>query len=366
MIPFIDINKEIEIFRSEIISKINKILFNAQFILGTEVSLFEATVAELFKINYAVGVGSGTDALFLALKAVGIKQGDKVLTTPFSFIAPTEAIVNIGAIPKYVDINPDTFNMDENKIEKAIDEDTKAIIVTHLYGNPCDMDKILEIAKKYNLLVIEDCTQAFGSKYKDRYVGSFGDAGCFSFSPNATLGAYGDAGMVVTNSDEIFKNLLLLRNHGYQNGEHVIHGYNSRLDSIQAAVLNVKIAYLSTFLEKRRKAAKKYKQLLGEVEEVILPQEREDTFHTFNLFTIRVKRRDELVEFLKNNGIETKIFYKKPIPEQPCMKHFNIPEDDYFIAKNISNKVVSLPLSPHISDSNIKTIVDKIKEFYAK
>ena len=364
MIPFIDINKEIEIFRSEIISKINNILFNAQFILGEEVSTFEATVAELFGINYAIGVGSGTDALFLALKSCGIKRGDKVITTPFSFIAPTEAIVNTGAIPIYVDINPHTFNMDENKIENKIDEETKAIIVTHLYGNPCNMDKILEIVEKYNLILIEDCTQAFGTKYKNKYVGSFGVAGCFSFSPNATLGAYGDAGLVVTNSDEIFRNVLLLRNHGYQGDEHIIHGYNSRMDTIQAAVLNVKIAYLSSFLERRRKAAKIYKNFLRDIEEIILPEESEDSFHTFNLFTIRVKRRNELKKFLTENGIETKIFYKKTIPEQPCMKEYNIPQDDYIIAKNISQKVISLPLSPHISEANIKIITDKIKEFY--
>ncbi len=365
MIPFIDINKEIEIFRSEIISKINNILFNAQFILGEEVSTFEATVAELFNINYAIGVGSGTDALFLALKACGIGNGDKVITTPFSFIAPTEAIVNAGAIPVYADINPDTFNIDENKVEEKIDDKTKAIIVTHLYGNPCNMDKFLEITEKFNLILIEDCTQAFGTKYKDKYVGSFGDVGCFSFSPNATLGAYGDAGLVVTNSDEIFRKVLLLRNHGYQGDEHVIHGYNSRLDTIQAAVLNVKIAYLSSFLDRRRKAAKIYKNLLQDIEEIILPQEQENTFHTYNLFTIRVKKRDELKKFLTENGIETKIFYKKTIPEQPCMKNFNISEDDYIIAKNISQKVISLPLSPHISEANIKIIVNKIKEFYA-
>ena len=284
MIPFIDINKEIEIFRSEIISKINNILFNAQFILGEEVSTFEATIAELFGINYAVGVGSGTDALFLSLKAIDIKKGDKVITTPYSFIAPTEAIINAGAVPVYVDINPDTFNMDENKIESQIDDKTKAIIITHLYGNPCNIDKIIEIAKKYNLTIIEDCTQAFGSKYKDRYVGSFGDVGCFSFSPNATLGAYGDAGMVATNSDEIFRKILLLRNHGYQGDAHVIHGYNSRLDNIQAAILNVKIAYLSSFIDRRRKAAKIYKNLLKDVEEIILPSESEDVFHTYNLY----------------------------------------------------------------------------------
>ncbi len=365
MIPFIDINKEIEIFRSEIISKINNILFNAQFILGDEVSTFEATVAELFNVNYAVGVGSGTDALFLALKATGIKPGDKILTTPFSFIAPTEAIVNAGAIPVYVDINPDTFNMDEEKIESKIDKDVKAIIATHLYGNPMNMEKIIEIAKKNNLIVIEDCTQAFGSKFNGKYAGTFGNAGCFSFSPNATLGAYGDAGMVVTNSDEVFRNLLLLRNHGYQGDEHILHGYNSRLDTIQAAVLNVKIAYLSSFIERRRKAAKIYKNHLSDVEEIILPDEKENSFHTYNLFTIRVKKRDELRNFLTKNGIETKIFYKKPIPEQPCMKEYNIPEEDYIISKNICSKIISLPLSPHISEANIKTIVDKIKEFYA-
>ncbi len=367
MVPFVDISKEFEIFKSEIFSRIQRVLFNSQFILGEEVAKFEANISELFQISYAVGLNSGTDALHFALLANGIGKGDKVITTPFSFIATTEAILYCGATPVFVDIDANTYNIDPEKIEDAIDEKTKALLIVHLFGNPCNMERILEIVKKHNLILIEDCAQSFGSKYNNRFVGTFGKAGCFSFYPSKNLGAYGDGGMVITNYHEIYKKFLLYRNHGLgADGSHNIIGFNSRLDSIQAAVLNVKVEYLNQFIDKRRKLASLYKELLKDVEEIIFPHEYENSYHTYNLLTIRAKKRDELKKFLTENGINTGIYYRAPIPEQPAMRFLNVDKDSYFIASNICNQVLSLPLYPNLSEGIVKKIALKIKEFYAK
>ncbi len=367
MIPFVDISKEFELLKNEITSKINKVLFSSQFILGEEVATFEGNIAEFLNVNHTVGVGNGTDALHIALRAAGIKQGDKVITTPFSFIATTEAILYTGATPVFVDITPETYNIDTEKIEATIDEQTKAILIVHLFGNPCNMNEILEICKKHNLILIEDCAQSFGTKYKDKFVGTFGEAGCFSFYPSKNLGAYGDGGMVITNNAKMYKNFLLYRNHGLDpNGEHTLIGFNSRLDSIQAAILNVKIEYISQFLEKRRKLAYLYMNYLSDVEEIIIPKEEENSYHTYNVLTFRVKKRDELQDFLTKNGISSGIYYKLPIPDQPAMKFLNVNKDQYFIASNIANQVLSLPLYPNLTEDSVKNIVNKIKEFYAK
>jgi dTDP-4-amino-4,6-dideoxygalactose transaminase len=367
MVPFVDIGKEFELFKNEIFSRIQKVLFNSQFILGEEVLKFESNISELFDTNYAVGLNSGTDALHFALLANGIGKGDKVITTPFSFIATTEAILYCGATPVFVDINPDTYNIDVEKIEEAIDGDTKAILIVHLFGNPCKMDKIVEITKKHNLILIEDCAQSLGSKYNDKFVGTFGKTGCFSFYPSKNLGAYGDGGMVVTNYHEIFKKFLLYRNHGLgADGYHNIIGFNSRLDSIQAAVLNVKLDYLNQFIEKRRKLAYIYMEYLKDVEEITFPKEEKNSFHTYNLLTIRAKKRDELKKFLNKNGINTGIYYKSTIPEQPAMRFLNVDNDSYFVASNISKQVLSLPLYPNLGEDIIKKITEKIKEFYAR
>ena len=367
MIPFVDISKEFELLKNEITSKINKVLFSSQFILGEEVAAFEGNIAEFLNVKYSVGVGNGTDALHLALRAAGLKQGDKVITTPFSFIATTEAILYTGASPLFVDISPETYNIDTEKIEEVIDEHTKAILIVHLFGNPCNMDKILEICKKHNLILIEDCAQSFGTKYKDKYVGTFGEAGCFSFYPSKNLGAYGDGGMVITNSEKMYKNFLLYRNHGLDStGKHTLIGYNSRLDSIQAAILNVKIEYIKQFLEKRRKLAYLYMNLLSDIEEIINPKEEENGYHTYNVLTFRVKKRDELQKFLTENGISSGVYYKMAIPDQPAMKFLNVDKEHYFIASNIANQVLSLPLYPNLTEESVKNIVNKIKEFYAK
>ncbi len=367
MIPFVDISKEVELFKSEIFSRIQKVLFNSQFILGEEVLKFESNISELFNISYAVGLNSGTDALHFALLANGIGKGDKVITTPFSFIATTEAILYCGATPVFVDIDPNTLNIDPDKIEDAIDENTKAILIVHLFGNPCNMDKIIEIVKKHNLILIEDCAQSFGSKYNDKFVGTFGKAGCFSFYPSKNLGAYGDGGMVITNYHEIYKKFLLYRNHGLgADGYHNIIGFNSRLDSIQAAILNVKLDYLNQFIDKRRKLAYLYKELLKDIEEIIFIEEEKNSFHTYNLLTIRVKKRDELKKYLMEQGINTGIYYKSPIPEQPAMRFLEIEKESYFVAHNIAKQVLSLPLYPNLNENTVKKIAKTIKDFYAK
>jgi dTDP-4-amino-4,6-dideoxygalactose transaminase len=367
MIPFVDISKEFELFKNEITSRLNKVLFNSDFILGEEVKNFEANVANLYNVQYASGVGSGTDAIKFALKAANIGEGDEVITTPFSFVATTGAILQTGATPVFADINPETFNIEPDKIEEAITDKTKAVVIVHLFGNPCSMDKIVKISKKRGLLLIEDCAHSFGSKYKNKFVGTFGNAGCFSFYPSKNLGAYGDGGMIITNSSEYYRKYKLMRNHGLNDkNEFVILGCNSRLDSIQAAILNVKIEYFNQFTEKRRKLAKLYVEKLSEIEEVIPQKVEEDSFHTYNILTLRVKTRDKLKEFLNKNGISCAVYYPTPIPEQPAMKFLKTEKEKYFIASNISKQVLSLPLYPALPEESVINIISKIKEFYGK
>ncbi len=367
MIPFVDISKEFEIFKNEITSKLSKVLFNSDFILGEEVENFENSVAKFYNVQHAVGVGSGTDALKFALKAANIGFDDEVITTPFSFVATTGAILQTGATPVFADIDPDTLNIDPEKIEEAITDKTKALLIVHLFGNPCNMDEIMKIVKKHDILLIEDCAHSFGSKYKERLVGSFGNVGCFSFYPSKNLGAYGDAGMIITNSSEYYRKYKLLRNHGLNDkNEFVILGCNSRLDSIQAAILNVKIDYFNQFTEKRRELAQLYIENLSDLEEVIPQKVESYSFHTYNVLTFRVKKRDELKNFLNENGISCAIYYPIPIPEQHAMKFLNIDKESFFIASNISNHVISLPLYPTLPEEIVLNITEKIKDFYAK
>jgi dTDP-4-amino-4,6-dideoxygalactose transaminase len=366
MIPFVDISKEFELLKNEIVNKMSKVLFTSQFILGEEVEKFEQNINKMFNSKYSIGVGSGTDALFFIFKALGIGEGDEVITTPFSFIASTTAIVRAGAKPVFADIDPDTLNISPEKIEENITERTKALLIVHLFGNPCNMDRILNIAQKYKLKLIEDCAQSFGSKYNEQYVGTFGDATCFSFYPSKNLGAYGDAGMVITNSKDIFSKIKLYRNHGFnEKGECFLLGYNSRLDSIQAAILNVKIEYFNHILEKKVKFAKLYMDSFKDVEEIIPQKTEEKGFHSYNFITFRVKKRDQLKAFLEKNGISSAIYYPIPIPAQPCFKFLNTDSKSYIIATNVSNHVISLPLYPSLTEESIKNIVSKVKEFYA-
>ena len=277
MIPFVDLKAQYDSIKDEIDEAIQKVLDSTSFIMGEELERFEEEFALFCNTKYAIGVANGSDALILALRVCDINKGDEVITVPNTFIATTEAITHVGGKIIFVDINPKTYTIDVSKTEEKISNKTRAIIPVHLYGQPADMDPIMELAKKYNLKVIEDAAQAHGAEYKGKKVGSIGDAGCFSFYPGKNLGAYGDAGMITTNNEEIAEKVKLLRNHGRttKKYEHEIEGYSSRLDNLQAAILRVKLKYLNQWNGMRRKNARKYNELLNNIDVIITPYEAE-------------------------------------------------------------------------------------------
>ena len=336
--------------------------------MGEELKKFEEEFALFCNTKYAIGVANGSDALILALIACGISKGDEVITVPHTFIATTEAISNVGGRVVFVDINPQTYTIEPSKIEEKINEKTKAIIPVHLYGQPAEMDSIIELAKKYNLKVIEDAAQAHGAEYKEKKVGSIGNVGCFSFYPGKNLGAYGDAGMVVTDNRKIAEKVKLLRNHGRitKKYEHEIEGYSSRLDNLQAAILRVKLKYLNKWNDRRRKNAKRYNELLSSVSGIITPYEADYVKHVYHLYVLRIQWRDELREELKSKGIATGIHYPIPLHLQPAYKYLGYKERDFPVTEKASQKILSLPMFAELSDSQIDEIVKLIKNYYIK
>lgn len=366
-IKFLDLKKEYKFIKKEINLVIRKVLESSQFVGGREVRNFEKKFAKFCKVKYAISVNSGTDALFLALKAIGIQKNDEVITTPFSFIATAEVVANIGARPVFVDIDTDSFNIDVSKIKKAISSKTKAIIPVHLFGQMAEMSEIIKIAQKYKIFVIEDACQAIGAEYKKKKAGSIGDFGCFSFFPSKNLGAYGDGGMVVTNNKKLAEKIVLLKNHGSSEKDkyrNLILGTNSRLDTLQAAILNVKLRYLKNWQEIRQEIAQYYTQNLKNVGDIVIPKILSERVHIFNQYTIKTKKRDELKEYLKKHHIETMIYYPIPLHLQPCFKYLGYKKGDYPEAEKASEEVLSLPIHPYLSKKEQFFIVQKIKSFY--
>jgi dTDP-4-amino-4,6-dideoxygalactose transaminase len=364
-VPLVDLKAQYNSIKNQIDGAILKVLSEGQFILGPEVKALETEVAAFCGTRYAVGVASGTDALHLALLACGIKSGDEVITTPFTFVATTEVITHCGATPVFSDIAPGSFNIDPAGIERRLTEKTKAILPVHLYGQPAEMEPILKIARKHNLKVIEDCAQALGAGYGGRKVGSLGDAGCLSFFPSKLLGAYGDGGMVVTDNPEIAEKVEMLRNHGsHQKYYHLVPGFNSRLDEIQAAVLRVKLKYLSDWTMKRREKAARYTELLSKIEGIAAPLEAPRTLHAFNYYTIRVKSgRDELQKSLDTKGVATAVYYPLSLHLQEVYRHLKYKSGDMPESERAEREVLSLPLYPELEDAQIREIVDIIKTF---
>jgi dTDP-4-amino-4,6-dideoxygalactose transaminase len=357
-IPLVDLKIQYLSIKREIDEEIQKVLDNCNFIMGEEVKKFEEEFANYCNAKYVIGTSNGTDALFLALKAIDIKPGDEVITVPNTFIATTEAVTMAGGKIKFVDIDPYTYNIDPTKIENAITNKTKAIIPIHLYGNPADMDPIIEIAKRYNLKIIEDAAQAHGAEYNNKKVGTLGDIGCFSFYPGKNLGAYGDAGAVVTNNPEIANKIAMLRNHGrIKKYEHEYEGYNCRLDTIQAAVLRVKLKYLNLWNESRRKHAKLYKDLLQN-NNIILPKEENNCKHVYHIFAVRVPDRDIFLNKLKMDGIGAGIHYPIPLHLQPSYKYLGSKVGDFPNTELFSRSVLSLPMYPELTNLQIKYIYE--------
>jgi len=367
MIPILDLKRQYEVIGNEIEENVIKVLRSGSYILGENVKNLEAEMAKYCGVNNVVSCANGTDALQLALRALDIGEGDEVITVAFTFVATTEAIGVVGAKPVFVDIDPNTFNMDVNEIEKRITPKTKAILPVHLYGQPADMDKILEIAKKYDLFVIEDCAQAIGAEYKGKKVGSFGDIGCFSFFPTKNLGAFGDAGMITTNSDHLAKRLTALRNHGgavrYYHDE---IGLNSRLDEIQAAILRVKAKHIDNWNKKRRENAYRYNELLKDIEGVVTPKELDKTSCVYHQYTIQVPNRDAVHQYLQENGIGAMIYYPVPLHLQKLHANMGGKVGDLPVTEEKTTLVMSLPMFPELTFEEQKQVTNTIKEALTK
>lgn len=363
-----DIQEQYGKLKPELDEAMLKVLTSAQFIMGREVGEFETAAAEYLGIKYAIGCGSGTDALQVAMMALGIGRGDEVITSPFSFIATAETIALLGAIPVYVDIDRRTFNIDPSKIEQGITSRTKAILPVHLFGHAAEMDPILEVARKHQLRVIEDAAQAFGAEYKGRKVGTVGDAGCMSFFPSKNLGAYGDAGMVVTNDERLAERVRMITLHGAREKySHEILGMNSRLDTIQAAILKVKLKYLEAWNRTRQKFAATYTRKLSTIN-VVTPSVMPGCSHIFHQYTVRVphssgKTRDQLVAFLNSKGIPSGVHYPIPLHLQKAFLHLGKRRGDYPVSEDTSREVLSLPMHTELDDEQIDYIVHAIAQF---
>ena len=367
-IPLVDLKAQYNSIKEDIDQAIHKVIERSEFILGSEVEALEKEIAAYLGAKHAVGVASGTDALHLALLACGIKPGDEVITSPFAFIATAETITQCGATPVFADIEPKTYNINTGQIEPKITEKTKAILPVHLYGQPADMALISELALKYNLKLIEDCAQALGAEYKERKVGSLGDAGCLSFFPSKVLGAYGDGGMVVTNDPEIAKGVNILRNHGCeQKYYHFTPGFNSRLDSLQAAILRVKLEHLDQWIEQRHHKASLYSELLGDIKGIEPPYTAPYSYHIFSYYTIRLKNpkvnRDKLREYLSAQGIATAIYYPLSLHLQNVYKPLGYESGDFPKSEGAQEEVLSLPMYPELAEEQIEKIARAIQNF---
>lgn len=363
MIPLVDLTAQYHSIKKEIDSAVLSTLESGHFILGPQVTKFEEDVATLLGLDFAVGLASGTDALVLALRALDVSAGDEVIMPAYTFFATAGTVMSVGAKPVMVDVDPQSYQIDVNKIEAAITSKTKAIIPVHLYGHPAEMNPILEIARKHNLKVIEDNAQGFGAEYLGKKTGSFGDIGCLSFFPTKNLGAFGDAGMVVTNDSTLAERMRMLRTHGWKKkyySEEV--GYNSRLDAIQAAILQAKLSHIDSWNEKRRELAKRYTEHFAPLG-IVTPIEKEWAKHVYHLYIIRSEKRDALQKFLKEKSIASEVYY--PLPphlSEPCKK-FGYKEGDFPHAELAAQETLALPLYPELTVSQQNEVIGAVKSF---
>jgi len=366
-IPLVDLKAQYRAIKAEIDDAIQGILDNTAFIGGQAVKDFESNFARFCKANYCVGVASGTDALFLALKALSIGEGDEVIVPANSFIATSEVVTAVGAKVVFVDVNENSCNIDPTQIEDKITERTRAIIPVHLYGQPADMDPINEIAQRHNLKVIEDSAQAHGAEYKGRRTGTLGNVACFSFYPGKNLGAYGDAGAVVTNDKEIADKIRMMANHGrLKKYDHLFEGLSSRLDGLQAAILDVKLRHLEDWTASRREIAANYNELLSDLEGVVLPKEEPHAKHVYHLYGIRVANRDRVRECLKEKGISTGIHYPTPLPLLKAYDYLGHNRGDFPVSERLAKESLSLPMYPELAEEQVEFIANVIREVAAR
>ena len=376
-VPFFDLAVQFKSIEDEIRSALDEVLHKQQFILGPEVKVLEETIAQYCQTRYAIGVASGSDALLLSLMALGIGMGDEVLLPPFTFFATAGSVSRLGAIPVFVDIDRETYNMDPSQIQQKITARTKAIIPVHLFGQCADMDPLLQISKEKKLFVIEDAAQALGAEYwprvesKARRAGQIGDLGCFSFYPTKNLGAYGDAGMIVTDNPDLAEKLKLLRVHGSRPKYfHQSIGINSRLDTIQAAILLVKFKYLEKWTAERQRKAGRYQalfeDLLSSVDGFKLPTIQNRNRHIFHQYVIRAPERDHLRQFLTQGGIGTDVYYPVPLHLQECYSSLKYRRGDLPNSERASEEVLALPIYPELTEDQQFEVVNQIKTFYKR
>lgn len=391
-IPLLNLKRQYKGIEEEVNANVLECFKNAQYIMGENVKQFEKEIAEKIGVKHAITVGNGTDALIIALKSLGIKEGDEVITTDYTFFATAEAIRFVGATPVFCDVELDTYNIDPSQIEEKITDKTKVIICVHLFGNACKMDEINDIAKRHNLYVVEDAAQAINSQYKGKNVGNLGDIACFSFFPTKNLGCFGDGGMITTNDDDLATIIRALKVHGsgengmkayailndeevevveQNSGDNTVYnplkyynyliGHNSRLDEIQAAILRIKLKHLDEYTENRRSISHKYIDALKDTS-LVMPTETEDGKHVFHLFILQSENREEIESKLKEKGIATGTYYKVPMHLQKAFNDLGYKKGDFPNAEYLSERTFAIPLFPEMNDEEREYIINSIKE----
>ncbi len=359
-IPFVDLKSQYQVIRAEILPALEKVCENSSFVLGPSVKKFEDNFSQYIGSKFCLALNSGTAADQLAIQAL-IQPGDEVITTSNTFIATSEAITAAGGKVKFVDIEEDSYNMDPTKLEAAISMKTKVIIPVHLYGQPVDMDPILEIARAHNLFVVEDAAQAHGAEYNGKKAGTLGKAAAFSFYPGKNLGAYGEGGAVTTDSEKIAEFVQVYRDHGSREKYiHEFEGHNMRMEGFQGAVLNVKLKYLDEWTNKRRRNAKLYDQLFQEVEGIVVPREMPYAKHVYHLYVIRVKEREKLQHYLNENGIASGFHYKYPLHLQKAYQHLGYSEGDFPVTEKVMKEIISLPMYPELTEEQIEYVAHHV------
>jgi dTDP-4-amino-4,6-dideoxygalactose transaminase len=369
LFPFLDLKAEYATMKEDIRAAVDKVLESQQFIMGPEVKRLEAEIAAFIGSSFAISCASGSDALLLVLMALGVDSGDEVITPPFTFVATAGSIARLKAKPVFVDIDRETYNLDATRLEAAITSRTKAIMPVHLFGLPAEMGKITEIARAHRLPVIEDAAQSIGARFGDQYVGNIGACGCFSFFPSKNLGGAGDGGMITTNDPELAERISVLRDHGSRKKyQYDLLGMNSRLDSLQAAILLVKFKHLEALTKARRRNAERYRQLFRQagLDSVItLPIEPEGMRHVYNQFVIRTPRRDQLKEHLRHSGIPSEIYYPSPLHLQPAFANLGYGPGAFPQSEEASQHVLALPVFPQMTEEQQKMVVESVARFFS-
>src|SRR5450432_2277371 len=363
-IPFVDLLSQYESIRPDIDGAITKVIQQSAFIGGSFVNDFEKEYGRAYGVKHVIGCGNGTDSLYIIMKMMGIGSGDEVITAANSWISSSETITQTGAKPVFADIHPEYYSMDESRLEEKITNSTRAVIAVHLQGQMCDIETIRKICDRRKIYLIEDCAQSHFSEFKNKRAGLFGHAGSFSFYPGKNLGAYGDAGCIITNDDTLAEKCRMYAQHGaLKKHHHVIEGINSRLDGLQAAILSAKLRHLPEWTKKRIEHAAEYHKYLSDIKEICLPAQRPDTKHTWHLFVIRTKQRDKLAKWLADRNIETAVHYPTALPNLPAYKYLGHKPEDFPVASSLQDEILSLPMFPELTEEMIVYISDAIKSF---